>query len=223
MTFSPEQITQLYDGVRAIHSTLEPEAALQLVVHEAVGLVNANSGALVLVNPNTGLLEIEASEGLPELDAAHLGASPEGIVSQVVRHGEPLRECGLDGGTHSGLAVPLRMDGRVRAVLNVSAARSDAFSEADQALLEELAVHATQVIQNTWLYEQLRQRTELLESLVSVGQTINRTLILDDVLEAITREAVHGRARCSCSMPRANGSRGSLSTALGRNTNNARH
>jgi len=200
MRFSPEQMTQLYDGVRAIHSTLEPEAALQLVVHEAVGLVGADSGALVLVNPNTGLLEIEASEGLPELDAGHLDTLREGVVSQVVRHGESVRAGKTDGGAFSELAVPLRMDGPVRAVLNVSAATPDAFSEADQALLEELAVHATQVIQNTWLYEQLRQRTELLESLVSVGQTINRTLNLDDVLEAITREAAGlGRAR-ACSL-----------------------
>ena len=39
---------------------------LRLVVREAVGLVGATSGSLVLVNPNTGLLEIEATEGLPE-------------------------------------------------------------------------------------------------------------------------------------------------------------
>jgi len=84
-------------------------------------------------------------------------------------------------------------------VLNVDSDQPDAFSEADQALLEELAEHATQVIGNTWRYEQHRQRAELLRSLVSVGQTINSTLNLDDVLEVITREAAGlGKARmCS--------------------------
>jgi signal transduction histidine kinase len=89
----------------------------------------------------------------------------------------------------SELAVPLEMDGEVRAVLNVDSSEPDAFSETDQALLEELARHATQVIRNTWLYEQHRQQSELLRSLISVGQTINSTLNLDDVLEVIARES----------------------------------
>jgi len=202
MNFPPEQMARLYDSVRAIHSTLEPEAALRLVVREAVGLVGATSGSLVLVNPNTSRLEIEVSEGpAPVLE--------EGIVGWVVRHGDSLRVgkataddrfASARPGAQSELAVPLRMEGSVRGVIHVDAPVADAFSEMDQALLEELAVHATQVIHNTWLYEQLRQRTELLESLVSVGQTINRTLNLDDVLEAITREAAGlGRAR-ACSL-----------------------
>jgi signal transduction histidine kinase len=214
MNFPPEHMTRLYDSVRAIHSTLEPEAALRLVVREAVSLVGASSGSLVLLNPNTGLLETEVAEGLPEADPAlRLEA---GVAGWVVRHGESLRvgdaagdeRCaGARPGVHSELAVPLRMEGSVRSVLRVDATEADAFSETDQALLEELAVHATQVIHNTWLYEQLRQRTELLESLVSVGQTINRTLNLDDVLEAITREAAGlGRARaCSLQLLDASG------------------
>ena len=45
------------------------------------------------------------------------------------------------------------------------------------------------MIQNTWLYEQFRLKARLFESLVSVGQTINSTLNLDDALKVITREA----------------------------------
>ena len=45
------------------------------------------------------------------------------------------------------------------------------------------------MIQNTWVYEQFRLKARLFESLVSVGQTINSTLTLDDALKVITREA----------------------------------
>jgi signal transduction histidine kinase len=45
------------------------------------------------------------------------------------------------------------------------------------------------VIHNTWLYEQLRLKARLFESLASVSQTVNSTLNLDDVLPVITREA----------------------------------
>jgi signal transduction histidine kinase len=88
----------------------------------------------------------------------------------------------------SELAVPLEVGGEVRGVLNVDADREAAFSAADQTLLEELAVEAARVIQNTWLYEQLRLKARLFETLVSVGQTINSVVNLDDALRAITRE-----------------------------------
>ena len=197
-SFTPEQLQRLYEVSRAIHSTLESTEALRLIVREAVLLMGASSGSLALVNPTTGLLEIAASEGLPE-DASAMSLRPnEGITGWVAHHGEPLRIGDVSADeryisarpeVRSELAVPLFIEEDVRAVLNVDAESVDAFSETDQKLLEELAQHATQVIVNTWQYEQHRQRAELLRSLVSVGQTINSNLHLDEVLESITREA----------------------------------
>lgn len=197
-SFTSEQLQRLYEVSRAIHSTLESTEALRLIVREAVSLMGASSGSLALVNPTTGLLEIAASEGLPE-DASAMSLRPnEGITGWVAHHGEPLRIGDVSADeryisarpeVRSELAVPLFIEEDVRAVLNVDAESVDAFSETDQKLLEELARHATQVIVNTWQYEQHRQRAELLRSLVSVGQTINSNLHVDEVLESITREA----------------------------------
>ena len=197
-SFTSEQLQRLYEVSRAIHSTLESTEALRLIVREAVSLMGASSGSLALVNPTTGLLEIAASEGLPE-DASAMSLRPnEGITGWVAHRGEPLRIGDVSADeryisarpeVRSELAVPLFIEEDVRAVLNVDAESVDAFSETDQKLLEELARHATQVIVNTWQYEQHRQRAELLRSLVSVGQTINSNLHLDEVLESITREA----------------------------------
>ncbi len=197
-SFTFEQLQRLYEVSRAIHSTLESTEALRLIVREAVLLMGASSGSLALVNPTTGLLEIAASEGLPE-DASTMSLRPnEGITGWVAHHGEPLRIGDVSADeryisarpeVRSELAVPLFIEEDVRAVLNVDAGSVDAFSETDQKLLEELARHATQVIVNTWQYEQHRQRAELLRSLVSVGQTINSNLHVDEVLESITREA----------------------------------
>ena len=189
---------RLYHVACAIHSTLEPSAALKLVMREVVDLLSATSGSLVLVNPTTGLLDIEASEGLPADGAALKLRLDEGITGWVVRTGEAARVDDVSAdkryvtvraGIQSEMAVPLVMEGEVRGVLNVDADRPSAFSAEDQDLLEELAGHAAQVIRNTWLYEQLRHKTRLLETLVSVGQSINSSLNLDDVLEGITREA----------------------------------
>src|SRR5213593_1423054 len=66
-----DRLNLLYQVGNVIHSTLEPQEALQLILHEAVRLMRASSGSAVLINPTTGFLEILASEGLPP-DAAQL-------------------------------------------------------------------------------------------------------------------------------------------------------
>ncbi|HEX5398252.1 MAG TPA: GAF domain-containing protein [Verrucomicrobiae bacterium] len=206
-----ERLQLLYQVSNVIHSTLEPQEALQLIVSEAVRLMNASSGSVVLINPSTGLLEIQASHNLPTAAAKLKLRVGEGITGWVVRNGKPARVGSVTQdpryvaarrGVQSELAVPLEVNGEVRGVLNMDSDRADAFSADDQELLQELAVQAAKVIRNTWLYEQLRLKAELFESLASVSRTINSTLNLDEALRVITREAsVLMRARmCSLMM-----------------------
>ena len=193
-----ERLHLLYQVSNVIHSTLDPQEALQLIVREAVRVMRASSGSAVLVNPTTGFLEIHAAQGLPP------GASDlklrvgEGITGWVARTGKPARVGAVSQDARyvmlraevcSELAVPLEVRGAIRGVLNVDSDRGDAFSAADQELLEGLAAQAARVIENTWVYEQLRLKARLFESLASVSRTINSTLNLDEALTVITREA----------------------------------
>jgi signal transduction histidine kinase len=188
----------LYQVGNVIHSTLEPQEALQLIVDQAVHVTRASSGSVVLVNPTSGFLEIHAAVGLPPKAAELKLRVGEGITGWVALKGQPVR-CGdvardphyirLGDQVASELAVPMVVNGDVRGVLNVDSDRPDAFTAADQELLEALSLSAATVIQNTWLYEQLRLKARLLETLSRVGQTINSALNLDDALQVITREA----------------------------------
>jgi signal transduction histidine kinase len=206
-----ERLQLLYQVSNVIHSTLEAQEALQLIVSEAVRLMNASSGSVVLINPTTGLLEISASQNLPSAATKLKLRVGEGVTGWVARHGKPVRVGDVTQdpryvaarrGVKSELAVPLEVNGETRGVINVDSDRTDAFSDDDQELLEQLAVQAAKVIQNTWLYEQLRLKVHLFESLASVSRTINSTLNLDEALRAITREAcdlMHARM-CSLMM-----------------------
>lgn len=193
-----ERLRLLYQVANVIHSTLEPQEVLHLILNEAVRLMRASSGSCVLVNPTTGFLEIHAAIGLPSGAAQLKLRVGEGITGWVAQTGKPARVgdvgrdpryVSLQPEVRSELAVPLEVAGEVRGVLNVDSGRPDAFSVEDQKLLEELAVQASKVIRNTWLYEQLRLKVRLFESLASVSQTINSTLNLDDALNVVTREA----------------------------------
>ena len=193
-----ERLKLLYQVGNIIHSTLDPQEALLLIVREGVQLVRAASGSVVLVNPTNGFLEIHASQGLPR-NAANLKLRVgEGVTGWVARTGKAARVGDvkhdpryvmLRPDVRSELAVPLEVNGEVRGVLNVDSDRTSAFSAEDQELLEALAAQAARVIQNTWLYEQLRLKARLLESLASVSRAINSTLNLDEALNTVTREA----------------------------------
>ncbi|NBV24244.1 MAG: GAF domain-containing protein [Proteobacteria bacterium] len=181
-----------------IHSTLDAQEALKLILREAVRLMRATSGSVVLVNPTSRYLEIQAAHGLPPDLADFKLPVGLGITGWVARTGRPARVgdvtkdaryVRLRPEVRSELAVPLLINNNVRGVINVDADRLNAFTADDQALLEELTLQAARVIQNTWLYEQLRLKARLFESLASVSQTINSTLNLDDALRVITREA----------------------------------
>jgi signal transduction histidine kinase len=206
-----ERLQLLYQVSNVIHSTLEPQEALQLIVSEAVRLMHASSGSVVLINPTSGFLEIHASQNLPSAATRLKLRVGEGITGQVARTGKPARVGDVTQdpryvmarrSVRSELAVPLEVNGETRGVLNMDSDRADAFTTEDQELLQELAVQAAKVIQNTWLYEQLRLKAHLFESLASVSRTINSTLNLDEALQAITREAgvlMHART-CSLMM-----------------------
>src|SRR3954462_11111599 len=86
-----ERLNALYQVGNVIHSTLEPQAALQLILSEAVRLMRASSGSAVLINPNSGFLEILASKGLPEKATELKLRVDEGITGWVARTGRPAR------------------------------------------------------------------------------------------------------------------------------------
>jgi signal transduction histidine kinase len=204
-----DRLNLLHQVGTIIHSTLEPQEALQLIIREAVRVMRASSGSLVLINPTNGFLEIHASAGLPENASELKLRVGQGITGWVARTGKAARVgevskdpryISLRPEVRAELAVPLEVNGELRGVLNVDSEQAEAFSAADQELLEALARQAARVIHNTWLYEQLRLKARLFETLASVSQTINSTLSLDDALNVITREACVLMSARMCSL-----------------------
>lgn len=193
-----ERLEALHRISRRVYSTLDLHESLQILLEEVVRLTGAHSGSICLINPTNGFLEIEATRGLPGNARQLRLRLGEGVTGEVARTGRSLRVddvsrerryVALREGVGSEMAVPLRVDQEVRGVVNVDSDRTQAFTPAQQSLIEDLATLAAPAIRNTWLYESARQRARLLESLLKVGQLINSTLSVDDALTVITREA----------------------------------
>ena len=206
---SHERLRLLYQVSNVIHSTLDSQEALQLIVSEAVRVMRASSGSLVLINPTTNFLEIHAAQNLSSAARKLKLRVGEGVTGWVAQNGRPARVgdvtqdkryVSIRRDVRSELAVPLEVQSEVRGVINVDSDRVDAFSADDQELLQELAIQAAKVIHHTWLYEQLRLKVMLFESLSSVSRTINSTLNLDEALRAITKEACELMRARMCSL-----------------------
>src|SRR2546421_9100535 len=121
------RLNLLHQVGNVIHSTLDPQEALQLILAEAVRIMRASSGSMVLINPTNGFLEIHAAVGLPaRADKLRLRVG-EGITGWVARTGKPARVADVTQdrryvmprrGGRSELAEPLEVKGESRRVVD---------------------------------------------------------------------------------------------------------
>jgi signal transduction histidine kinase len=203
------RVERLYEVGNIMHSTLDPNRALELIVEQSVRLTRATSGSVVLINPTTGYLEILAAAGLPGEGRRLRLRVGQGITGWVAQTGKAavVRDVSSDNryvqvrsGVRSELAVPLLVGGEVRGVINVDSTEKGAFDDDDLDVLTELSKQAAGVVVNTWHHEQVRLRSGLFESLLKVGQTINSALHVEEALKLITREACQLMRAKLCSL-----------------------
>jgi signal transduction histidine kinase len=183
---------------RVINSSLEPAKVLDLIMREAVRVMRATSGSVVLINPHNQLLEIEVAIGLSAKARQLKLPIGKGVTGWVAKTGQPLRVTDVTTDPHyvavrrgvrSELAVPLVVNDQLIGVLNVDSTRRGAFEASDEELLVGLANHAAQIIHNSWLYTAVAQKARQLETLVGVAQSIISSLDVAEILQRVAREA----------------------------------
>lgn len=101
--------------------------------------------------------------------------------------------------TKSELAVPIKVDGRVVAVLDVQSADPSAFDRSDLMSMQAIADQLGVSVRNARLYEERKRHLDRLEvtnrqlvALQQTGASLARTLDLQQVLQAIVDGVVQG-------------------------------
>jgi signal transduction histidine kinase len=179
---------------RDLRTLLHPQKAIDRILAAAVRSTRADCGSFILINPNSGLLDIEASQGLSER-AKRVKLRPgEGITGWVATTGQPLRTgdvrkerhyIAINSKVRSEMAVPVEIRGQVVGLLNVDSTKVDAFSDTDEARLVDMAFEAAQWLELAWEIDQLRLKGRQLTSLVDIAQMILSETNLDQILEQI--------------------------------------
>jgi len=199
----------LYEASQAVTGTLTHNAILDHIVHiveqawrlaeprgekthfSHLALVDGNHIKFVAAHPPGALTTIREKIDL-ESDV------PIGIMGRVVLTGhsqlvgnvlENRDYIEIDPYVHSQLSVPMQMGEQVIGVISVEHPDYNAFDEEDRQALESLAAQAAIAIENARLYEREQRRACEAEAMVQVGQAINSTLDLDEILETVAKNA----------------------------------
>jgi PAS domain S-box-containing protein len=174
------ELRLLHDVALAAASGVGLEETLQAAAEALAADMAGTRVALMLLDPKSGTLRMEASVGYsPQMVENLRLAAGQGIVGWVAQHGESAlvpdvrldpRYVEMAPDIRSELCVPLAAGPWVIGVLNVESPQVNAFTEGDQRLLSTLANNLAVLTERARLYEEveaaraeLQQRAQALE------------------------------------------------------------
>jgi signal transduction histidine kinase len=172
-----DRVHSLLEAVLSVGGELDLAQVLRRIVEAAVTLVDAEYGALGVIEKDR--LSQFLTSGIPAEQAQAIGPLPSGhgILGELIRHPEPLRLTELSDHPasygfppdhppmHSFLGVPIRVRDEVFGNIYLTEKRGGAeFDGEDETVLRTLAVAAGVAIENARLYKAARDRQEWLEA-----------------------------------------------------------
>lgn len=190
---------------RVLSSTLEPDQVLQLVLDQAVEVLEAEGGSLILVDEHSKELVFELAIGPTAADL--VGTRMQwgvGLVGEAAATGQPLivndtatdprwfsgYDEATDFVTQSILCAPMITRQQVIGVLEIVNKRDgSAFDQGEAELLGALAAQAATALTNARLYAETRRQTEEVSALLETSHAITSTIDLDQRLEIIGNRA----------------------------------
>jgi len=156
--------------------------------------MRAHSGTIMLVNEETGELEMVATFGLPDdyikkvySKGVPITTSPPGVVLETGRYyqvpnilAEPRDKPWLDLGRELGISaqifMPMKRNGKLIGLLNIYMANPHEFTESEIAFLTIAASHAAAVIENARLYTRIENKNVELEYEINERKRVDAVL-----------------------------------------------
>ncbi len=179
-------------------ATLDMERIINLVLQRALEACNAISGVIGILSPDGQVLDTLFWQGLHPENMEELTRNgwpaDRGVIGRVIRSGQPaliadVRDdpdyVGVVETSRSEIAVPIVREEQVIGILNLESDRLGAFDEDDLRFIQHLADHASIAIENARLFQEQRQRVQMLSAIGEIGREIVANLDLDQTLDLI--------------------------------------
>lgn len=181
-----DRVHSLLEAVLTVGRELDLRQVLRRIVEAAVVLVDAEYGALGVIEQGERLAQF-IPVGISVGEYEEIGPLPRGhgVLGELIRHPEALRIQELQDHPssygfpanhppmHSFLGVPIRVRDEVFGNLYLTEKRgAKEFDGEDEAVLSTLAVAAGVAIENARLYEEARRRQRWIEASGEVTNTL---------------------------------------------------
>jgi phosphoserine phosphatase RsbU/P len=187
-----ELLATLFELGREVTSVLDFDELLQGIPQLIARLIPFSVFSVYLLDERRGDLSIAYALGYPEDVVKNFRLQlGQGVVGAAVVEQRPIRVgdvsaeprwMGVVANMQSGLAVPLRHQGKVLGALNLLSEHKHAFSERDEAMLLQFGAHIAQALANARLFESEREYAQTLETLAEIGREMSAILDLDELL-----------------------------------------
>ena len=154
-----EKLRDVQSITDAALSALDPQTLLNVLVERVKEALQADTAAVLLLDPPSGQLVATAASGLEEEVqqgvriplgkgfAGRIAAQGQPVILAEVDHTKVVNPILLDKGIQSLMGVPLRADGTVIGVLHVGTLSRRSFSSEDVDLLQLAADRAALAVQ----------------------------------------------------------------------------
>jgi signal transduction histidine kinase len=198
-----DRMHSLLDAVLAIGAGLDLQTVLRRIVEAAVQLVDAQYGALGVIDDADQLSQF-LTVGVDEATAARIGALPrgEGILGLLIKDPQPLRLHDLNEhpsaygfpANHppmkSFLGVPVRVRDKVFGNLYLTEKKGGGdFDGEDENVVVALAAAAGIAIENARLYDDVRHRERWLQASAEVTTALLSATEPEEALQLVAARA----------------------------------
>ncbi len=175
-----QQLSVLYSVSSTISNSLETDLALSSGMRKVQEIFGFESARIYLFDEKEGELRLLANEGSPDGFVPSSSIKPgKGALGKVFEEGRliyfediqtdpnylQLTPSGkaLKAGFRGSLSIPIKAKNKVTGVMNFSSKSPHRFTAAEVQLLESIANNFGTVIENLYLFQEVRSRSEELQ------------------------------------------------------------
>lgn len=203
-----EELTALNQISSEMNATLDLQHILNVLLEQALKTTGADHGNVMLLDAESQQLQLLAAQGFQtqeieqtETMLPEKSLYQESPIWQVLNQKSPYiladigqveKPIGFRADTRAVVTVPILHQGQAVGVINLGSFTPRHFTDEHVRFMQALALQAAIAIGNAHAYQEqvrrgdlLRERTEQLNSLLSIGRALRADLPLEDILEEI--------------------------------------
>jgi len=191
------RLSSLYNINNRLSTLLDPRAILQMSLEEAIKLLGAKQGFVMVLNEERDELRIASIYGIDDRELINSSIKIEDLgESAVILDGDArlFKNSGKEIYSFTGLkednpliCVTLKGRENLQGFMGITGKN---FTRDDLHLLQILALSAAVAVDNASLYEKIQKKACELSTLFHIGNAINSTLDRDRVLQKVLDSAI---------------------------------